>query len=179
MEIWKDIPGTGGQYQVSDAGNVRSFITLKNGEVKSTALKSHKDQKGYSRIKFTVQRSHRTIKVHREVAIAFIPNPHKLPQVNHKNGIKTDNCVDNLEWVTNIENAHHAIANGLWENVYTQSQKHNDAIKRPVIATNVITGEQTHYESVQETQRAFNSRHICAVIKGARNTAKGHTFRYA
>lgn len=179
MEIWKDIPGTGGQYQVSDTGNVRSFITLKNGEVKSTALKSHKDQKGYSRIKFTVQRSHRTIKVHREVAIAFIPNPHKLPQVNHKNGIKTDNCVDNLEWVTNIENAHHAIANGFYDDMFAKAVERNELLKKPVIATNKTTGEETRYESVSEAERIFNTRHICAVIKGARNTAKGHTFRYA
>ena len=86
MEILKDAPGFPG-YQVSDAGRVKRSI---NGKI----LRPVRYSNGYC----VVNLSGRRIGVHRLVALAFVPNPDGLPQINHKNEIKTDNRPDNLEW---------------------------------------------------------------------------------
>ncbi len=74
-----------------------------------TVMKAHKDGSGYLRVKLLGE----TRKVHRLVASAFIPNPENKPTVNHINGNKTDNRVDNLEWATHSENKQHAFDAGL------------------------------------------------------------------
>ncbi|WP_241287540.1 HNH endonuclease signature motif containing protein [Chryseobacterium indologenes] len=76
-------------------------------------LKMFKDRYGYWRVNVTVSGKSYQKLVHRIIAIAFIPNPMNKQQVNHKNGIKTDNRVENLEWVTNSENRKHAVENKL------------------------------------------------------------------
>lgn len=176
MEQWKPIDWADGHYEVSDHGRVRSCadVIQRSG---STILKGHIDQKGYERIKVTVNGLSRTMKVHREVARAFVPNENNLPQVNHINGVKTDNRAENLEWITNKDNAHHAIQHGLWVRVFDGAQKANEAKKTPVIATNVRTGEEIRFASICEAQEALGTKHITNVLKGERMTANGYTFR--
>ena len=175
MEIWKPIVGTKGFIEVSNEGRVRSLL---RGEPR--VLKTQIDNKGYHRIRVTIEREKMSYKIHREVAKAFIPNPDNLPQVNHKDGNKSNNAVDNLEWITNIGNAHHAIENGLWANVIEGSRKENESRKRPVIG--YFTGEaislSRRFESVSEAERFVGSRHITDVLKGKRSRVKGWTFRY-
>jgi hypothetical protein len=77
-------------------------------------LKPFKNRKGYLMV--NIKDLQKTKSVHRLVADAFIPNVDNKPQINHINGIKSDNKVSNLEWVTNEENFNHALANGLREN---------------------------------------------------------------
>ena len=77
MENWKVIHGTNGALDVSDAGRVRS--NLRDGRI----LKQQKDSKGYCRVRVTINRRKFSLKVHREVAKAFLDNPQNLPQVNH------------------------------------------------------------------------------------------------
>lgn len=100
MEMWKDIEGFEGRYQISSWGRVRN----KDGMI----LKPYTNNKGY--VKISLQEGRRAIKkrIHRLVAQAFIPNPYNLPQVNHKDGNKQNNSYTNLEWVTNSENLRHA-----------------------------------------------------------------------
>lgn len=113
-EEWKDIFGYEGLYQVSNMGEVRSLVNQARHKRKiPKILKAHKDGKGYLRIKVSKKQKTQTFKVHRLVAQAFIPNPKDKLQVNHKNCIKTDNKVSNLEWVTNEENREHAKKNGI------------------------------------------------------------------
>lgn len=177
MEVWKDIAWTGGQYQVSDTGKVRSWIRLKDGRIKSSILKAHIDSKGYERIKVTAHRTSRTLKVHREVAVAFIANPEHKPQVNHINGNKRDNRACNLEWVTNAENARHAAANGLWDRNFAGIREANEIKKTPIIAIDIQSGKEYSFDSMCDAQRFTGTKHINSVLNGERSQAKGFTFR--
>lgn len=172
MEIWKPIIGTKGFIEVSNMGRVRSLL---RGEPR--VLKTQVDNKGYHRIRVTIEREKITYKVHREVAKVFIPNHNNLPQVNHKDGNKNNNAVDNLEWITNRDNAHHAIENGLWDSVIEGSRKENERRKKPV---NGYNGTQSiRFESIAEAERYIGSSHISSVLKGKRSHVKGWSFVYA
>lgn len=170
MEHWKVVEGTYGALEVSDLGRVKS--NLRDGRILKTSL----DRKGYHRLRMTIKRQKYCFKVHRLVAMAFIPNPDNKPQVNHIDGNKDNNAASNLEWVSNAENAHHAISNGLWENVYKASLKENESRKKPIIAFK--DGQAIEFDSIADAERAIGSRHITDVLKGKRMQAKGYTFAY-
>lgn len=176
MEEWRAIAGTNGFIEVSNKGRVRSLL-----KGVPRILKSNPDTNGYHRIRVTIERIKLSYKVHREVAKAFIDNPDNLPQVNHKDGDKNNNSASNLEWVTNRENAHHAIKNGLWVSVFEGSRRENERRKKPIIAYR-IDGEfpcTRYYNSISEAEREIGSRHICDVLKGKRSHVKGWAFQYA
>ena len=93
-EIWKDIEGWGGKYQISTAGRVGSLARGTSMHI----LSQFKDKDGYMMCLLSSGGKRYVKKVHRLVAIAFIPNPNKFPQINHKDENKANNFVDNLEW---------------------------------------------------------------------------------
>jgi hypothetical protein len=175
MEEWRAINGTKGFIEVSNKGRVRSLL-----RGAPMVLKTQVDKNGYHRIRVTIERVKVTYKVHREVAKAFIDNPRELPQVNHKDGDKNNNSASNLEWVTNKDNAHHAIQNGLWNSVIEASRRENERRKKPVIAYRIEGLPCTrYYESIREAEKDIGSRHICDVLKGKRSHVKGWSFQYA
>lgn len=141
MEIWKPIVGTKGYIEVSNEGRVRSLL---RGEPR--VLKTQVDNKGYHRIRVTIEREKMSYKVHREVAKAFIENPNNLPQVNHKDGNKSNNSVHNLEWCTNKENAYHARAMELYGGNYENKQSMSVADVRYIPKRTVVNGK-VHYNS--------------------------------
>jgi hypothetical protein len=152
--MWKIIEGT--NYEVSSIGNVRN---MKTGKV----LKGGITPKGYKR----VQLYDKKVFIHRLVAEAFIPNPENKPQVNHKDGDKSNNFVDNLEWCTNTENMKHA--------------KENNLNRSRSVVQYTLTGEYiTIYKSVTEAAIAVNGTDsiIARVCRGKRQSHKGYKWRY-
>lgn len=109
-EIWKDVEGYDGVYQVSNRGRVRSFHSRNGiGLSPTPRIMVGALYIGYHMVILCKNGNQRMKKVHRLVAEAFIPNPENKPFVNHKNFVRNDNSVENLEWVTPCENSRHSV----------------------------------------------------------------------
>lgn len=138
-EIWKDIAGYEGKYQVSNLGRVRSLQYHNTKGIRRIGyLKTAVDNKGYLRCALSKNNKLTTFKVHRLVASAFISNEENLPQINHKDGNKLNNHVKNLEWCNNSQNQLHAYATGL--------TPHHMPKHCPTIVVNNDTGEVMRFE---------------------------------
>ena len=169
-EVWKDISGFEGYYQVSDKGRVRS-LDRKVWNANNNTFNSIKGRtlkpgnvNGYKLVVLNKGGKRTSVKVHRLVAEAFIPNPKRLEYVNHKDENKSNNRLGNLEWCTAKYNVYYG------ENSRT----------RPVISTNILTGEQTTYPSTWEAARlgGFTQTHISSACRGKLKTHKGHYWQY-
>lgn len=161
---WKEVEG--GIYYVNKDGFVYSKKT-------NDLVVPKYNHKGYPIVSNKL--------IHRLVAQAFIPNKNNKPQVNHINGIKTDNRVINLEWCTNQENRQHAINNGLMP---------RDILPKPFYMTNKENNETFIVNGVYEAVKILspnmtnkkdidnNKSNIRNALKGRRKTVKGYTFKY-
>ena len=163
-EVWKDIKGYEGLYQISNLGRVKRVTT---GRI----LKGGKDKDGYLMVKLYKNNIRSNKKIHRLVAEAFIPNPENKPQVNHADENKTNNSLDNLEWMTAKENINHG----------TRNERAAKTKSIPIIATNLTTGESQEFNSTKECARQLrlDPGNITKVLKGKRKTLGGYTFEYA
>ena len=116
-EIWKDIPGYEGFYQASNLGRIKSLVLYNNRYKKyikrEKVLKTTTQKTGYLMLTLCKDKKKSNLLVHRIIAKTFLSNPNNYPQVNHKDGNKKNNCVDNLEWCTSSENQKHAYRLGL------------------------------------------------------------------
>lgn len=166
-EIWKPIGYEG--YEVSNLGRVKSY---KYDKINGKIMKPYKNTKGYLQIDLQLdgrKRENRVhLSVHRLVAIAFIPNPDNLPQVNHKDEDKTNNCVDNLEWCTNDYNAHYG----------THIERVAEKIRMPIYSVDK-QGNIEHFPGVREADRIVSGKEygisapISMCLNGKRKTAYG------
>lgn len=115
-EIWKDVVGFEGLYQVSSSGRIKRLHRITNGFNWPSMILStyHNNVTGYIKVGLKIPKGKQiNHSVHRLVAKAFIPNPENKSDVNHINGIKSDNRIENLEWCTESENGKHAFRIGL------------------------------------------------------------------
>lgn len=171
-EIWKDIKGYEGLYEISNLGNVKS----------SKILKKELCKNGYFRIKLFKNGKGKRFLIHRLVAIAFIPNQDDKPQVNHRDGNKQNNNVNNLEWVTSKENNIHAHRAGLNKGSFGMLGKKGKLNKRAKIINqydldgNFIKSWHGYYEIQRELN--INISNIVACCKKRRKKAKGYIWKY-
>lgn len=117
-EVWKDIKGYEGIYQISNLGRVKSLErTVESGNkmrnLKETIRTPVKHKLGYMGLNLSKDSKIKGHLIHRLVAMHFVPNPNRSPEVNHIDGVKTNNVHTNLEWCTRKENINHAIDNAL------------------------------------------------------------------
>lgn len=154
QEVWASVPNYP-EYEISNFGKFRSldrYVPIKNKGVrfyKGRYINKSVDSSGYNQIAFTNEiYGRKAFSAHRLVALVFVDNPDKntLVEVNHKNGIKTDNHYLNLEWVTSLDNKKHALKNGLI--------KRGSGLSYSKMVLDLQTG--IFYESVTEAAIAKN-----------------------
>lgn len=149
MELYRPIKGYEGLYEVSNHGNVRSLSRMTKGRWGSMKtspgrqLKLNKHQLGYLRVDLSKDGKSKHNLAHRLVAEAFIPNPDNKKAVNHIDGDKENNRVENLEWCTYKENTQHALANGLLKWQY--GDKNGQGKKTHCIRGHEFNEENTRY----------------------------------
>lgn len=152
--VWQDVAGYEGLYKVSNDGRI--IGTKSKKQLRYTL------QGGYPRVKLYRNAKGKSISVHRIVATTFIPNTENKPQINHKNGIKTDNSVGNLEWATSSENVKHACSMGLLDPSIAW-HKHEKAVHQLTMDGQLIKT----WVSLSEAARVLglqvgNISHCCA-----------------
>lgn len=186
-EIWKDIQGYEGLYQVSNQGNVKSLHfgtkyhhpNWQNQEDK--LLRPKLATSGYYRVELYKPGSRKCLYIHRLVAIAFIPNPEGKTEVNHIDGNKLNNSVDNLEWASRSENQRHAIKLGLRK---SSPMAGRTGAKNPnskqVIQYDLDGNFVKLWECSADAAKAFNKKH--PAIKDCANyrykTSLGYIWRF-
>ncbi|OZV12274.1 hypothetical protein CIW83_09245 [Tissierella sp. P1] len=150
--------------------NYEDYFINTEGQVKNTKydrILKPDFVRGYARYRLCKNGKVKGFFAHRLVAQTFIPNPKKLPQVNHIDGIKTNNSVSNLEWVTPKENVNHAVKNNLIEQV-------------PVMAVSTCGNEVLKFASIREAGRIMDigNQLICRCLHGNQFTTGGYYWHY-
>ena len=163
-EIWKDIEGYEGLYQISNLGRVKSLGNNKTRKEK--ILKSSKNTNGYLLVNLHKEGKQKHYYIHRLVVIAFIPNPDNLSQVNHINEDKTDNRVENLEWCDSKYNLNYG----------TRTEK----TQKPILQFNLDGKFIKKWDSAIQVERelGFNQGNIGKCCKGKIKSAYGFKWRY-
>lgn len=158
MEEWRDIEGYEGLYQVSNLGRVRSLnFNHTIGKVKELSLRNSK--KGYKQVILYKDGKTKSYRVHRLVAEAFIENPNNYEQINHKNEIKSDNTVNNLEWCTNEYN----------HNYGTRNEKVKKSLSKKTLC--ITTGEVFNSMKEASTKYGISNGSISECCNNKRNSA--------
>ena len=173
-EEWKDVVGYEGLYQVSNLGRVRSLDYRRTGRIQLLKPAMHRD--GYLYVNLCKDRKRKHYKVHRLVAQAYLPNPEVLPELNHIDENKQNNCVDNLEWCERQHNCNYGT-----RNARIAAAKTNGKCSKPVQQLTKDGTLVAVWTSIHEAERVTgNSKgNICRCCRGKRPTAGGFIWHYA
>lgn len=183
-EIWKDIKNYEGLYQVSNLGRIKSLTKFINNNpknikigyyTKEKILKPFYNPKGYQLVRLYKNNKNYTKKIHRLVAEAFIPNYENKSQVNHIDGNKQNNKVENLEWCTNQENQKHSWEHNLHKRRIGKENKLSKVVYQYDLKGNFIKV----WNSVEEARKTLHISNISSVCNKKRNSAGGYIWEYA
>lgn len=181
-EIWKDIKGYKGLYQVSNFGQIRSLdrYDSSNHKLKGKIMKLNNDGRGYLNINLYNNGKQKKFLVHRLVAEAFIPNPNNLPEVNHKDENKTNNRVDNLEWVDRKTNCNYGTRNKKISEKTIGTRYNRIDLSIPILQYSAEGQFIKEWPSAIEIKRQLkiNDSYIALCCKGKFKTAKGYIWKY-
>ena len=184
MEQWKDIEGYEGLYQVSNLGNVRSLKFSGGNKVK--LLKQNTTKEGYKRVGLCKNGKRKDYRIHRLVAMTFIPNPDNLPIINHKDEDKTNNNVKNLEWCTYEYNNNYGTRNeraGKNISKSIRGKKGKDAsASKPILMYDKEGNFIRRFDCTRDTNEYFGKKNayknVCMCLTGRQKTAYGYVFKY-
>lgn len=168
-EIWKDIEGYVGFYQVSNLGNIKN---KKNGK----KLKLEKTKKGYLRVQLSKNNIGKKFLVHRLVALTFFNNYNDNLQVNHKDGNKENNCINNLEFVTQEQNMRHAFDNNLIKRKKGKENNKSKKVNQYDLNGNFIKLWYCIHDI--ERELGLKNYNISACCKKKRKTCGGYIWKY-
>ena len=182
MEEWRDIEGYKGLYQESNTGKVKSLNYRGTG--KERILKGYDNGKGYLRVDLCKEGKVKQPLVHVLVATAFLENPNNLPEVNHKDENKQNNCVDNLEFCSKSYNVNYGTRNKKVAEKLKGRKFSEETIKKiskPVFSVDKESGLIMWWQSAHEAERqtGIAQASICACCIGKRKSAGGHIWFYA
>lgn len=173
MTEWRDIPGLNGDYQANDDGQIRSLDRLgaDGRKLKGRVLSPNRVGCGYLQVRV----GNKNCYIHRAVAMAFLQNPENKKTVNHKNGIRDDNRLENLEWATLSENIAHSFAALGRKPQATAKGKFgiNNPSSKPVLARPVSGGDCLVFGAAHEAARNMGL-HRCAISSCALGKVKTH-----
>ena len=174
-EEWKPVKGYEGLYEVSNMGKVKSLNYNRTG--KEGIMEPHVNGYGYLRVKLCKDGKKKWYMINRLVAQAFISNPDNLPEVNHKDEDKTNNCVENLEWCSKLYNANYGTRNKR----ISEKMTNNSKLSKPVISINKVSGLIVEFPSTREAERmtGINHNNIIKCCQGKAKSAGGHYWFYA
>ena len=169
-EVWKDVVGYEGLYKVSDRGNVYSVerVSSQGKKIGGRILRPRDHKDGYLRVNLYKNGRVKTKSIHRLVTEAFIPNPKKLPQVNHKDENPSNNELSNLEWCDARYNLNYG----------TRTEKVVKVQSKKVRAVNIKTGEIIIFKSTSEAgSKGYNQSSVAKACKGVYNIGGGNLYR--
>jgi hypothetical protein len=179
IEVWKEIKGLEGFYEISNLGRVKSISRVVKSSIQKNGFRITKEKikpsqnngNGYLQLYVQINNKRKIYYTHRLVALAFIPNPNNKPEVNHINGDKSDNRVENLEWCTRKENINHAFDLGLMKN-----RKTGKRVKvLQILEDNIVL-----WDSISDASNSLkiDSSSISKVCKNINKQAGGFKWRY-
>lgn len=198
QEIWKDIVGYEGLYQVSNLGRIKSLarIDTLGHKRKEHIMAIRTNKRGYQAVNLFKGKEY-THKIHRLVALAFIPNPHNYPMINHKDENPSNNCVNNLEWCDAKYNSNYGTRNDKISKAQLGKEHPWQKGNNNYFHTHIFKGRDNvcskevyqydknnkfirKYDSVREASKniGVSESMVGMVCRGIRNNAKGYIFSY-
>ena len=190
QEIWKDIEGYEGKYQVSNYGRVKSLDRFIDKKGQSPAylherILSTKIHKGYKTVCLYSNNKQKTFSVHRLIANTFIPNPNNFPHIDHINTIRADNRIENLRWVNRSMNMMNEITHKKRSEYWKEKTKKGENVwverkKRKVVAFDENYNIVYEFNTITEAAKFINRSHanICVACKDIHKTCKGLHWQY-